>query len=175
MVKFNLLLPIHPSLHFKGLKYLNFIAPRLKAFELHYILPMFKHLLLYPLIDTLNHLGLVPHTAPSVVPVPLRHLLHLDMSLRHPLSEVPSVLYLSELHSKKCCVVVFESLPSDFPCPVSDGTKGVLPEGLLDGKVECLDTAFASLHVLVPLGQDVTKLQTVVVVVHSVHYGLERP
>jgi len=136
---------------------------------------MFKHLLLYPFIDALNHLGLFPHTGPSVVPVPFRHLLHLDLSLRHPLPEVPSVLYLSELHSKQCCVVVFESLPSDFPCPVPDGTKGVLPKGLLDSQVECLDTAFAGLHVLVPLGQDVTQLQTVVVVVHSVHYGLERP
>jgi len=136
---------------------------------------MFKYLLLYPFIDALNHFGLFPHTAPSVVPVPFRHLLHLDLSLRHPLSEVPSVHYLSELHSKQCGVVVFESLPSDFPCPVPDGTKGVLPEGLLDGQVERLDTAFAGLHVLVPLGQDVTQLQTVVVVVHSVHYGLERP
>ncbi len=72
-------------------------------------------------------------------------------------------------------MVVFESLPSDLPCPVPNGTEGVLPESLLDGQVECLDTAFARLHVLVPLGQDVAQLQTVVVVVHSVHYSLERP
>jgi hypothetical protein len=136
---------------------------------------MFNHLLLNPLIDALNYLGLFPHTGPSVVPVPFRHLLHLDLSLRHPLPEEASVLYLSEVHSKQRGVVVFESLSSDLPCPVPDRTEGVLPEGLLDGQVERLDTAFAGLHVLVPLGQDVTQLQTVVVVVHSIHYGLESP
>ncbi len=72
-------------------------------------------------------------------------------------------------------MLVFESLSCDLPRSVSNRTKGVLPEGLLDGQVQGLDTALAGLHVLVPLGQDVPQLQAVVVVRHSGHYGLEGP
>jgi hypothetical protein len=132
-------------------------------------------LLLYTLIYTFDNFSLFSYPGLPVLPVTAGHLLYLHLPLRHPLMEVASVLDLSELHSKQCGVLLSQSVMGDIPGPVSDRAEGFLPEGLLDGQVEGTHTALAGLHVLVPLGEDVAQLQTVVVVGHSVHYGLEGP
>jgi len=134
---------------------------------------MFQQLLLDPLINLFDHLALFLDTTRPVITVPPGQLLHLELSLTDPLPEVPPVLNLRELQSKHHRVLVFESLSCHFSRPVSNRTEGVLPESLLDGQVQGLDTAFAGLHILVPLGEDVAQLQAVVVVVHSVDYGLQ--
>lgn len=170
---FDLLLPIHPGLDFKRLKHPYFLSPRLKAFELTYILSMFQQLLLDPLINLFDHLALFLDTTRPVFAVPPGQLLHLELSLTDPLPEVPPVLNVRELQSKHHRVLVFESLSCHLSRSVSNRTEGILPEGLLDGQMQGLDTAFAGLHILVPLGKDIAEFQAVVVVVHSVDYGLQ--
>jgi hypothetical protein len=132
-------------------------------------------LLLYTLIYVFDNFSLLPYPGLPVLPVAAGHLLYLHLPLRHPLVEVASVLDFSELHSKQCGMLFSQSVAGDVPGPVSNRAEGFLPEGLLDGQVEGTHTALTHLHVLVPLGEDVAQLQTVVVVGHSVHYGLEGP
>ena len=101
-------------------------------------------------------------------------MLHLNLSLRHPLTEVASVLDLSELHRKQCGMLFLKSEVVDFPPSNLDRAKGILPECFLDCQMQGLYTALARLHILVPQGQDVAQFKTVVILVDSVHYRLER-